>query len=259
METEDRNSKIANRVPAVLEDGFGRTDGLTWIYVMGLLFIASLLFFAIAHAREYSLLETKIVQFVAQLYGEDADVEIRLNNVSIANQLKDREKVGNMSFLKVPDAEGQGICAVEIEGAGGKLRSLHVPFRVLIKRKLFVLKQDGKMGEIIGKNDITVKETYLSGKGTEYPSLIDDVIGRALKKDASMNTVITSQLLEDPVIIQRGEIVNLIAENRDILVQTKGKTMAKGKMGDLIRVQNVTSGKEVQGRVTANNTVTVEF
>ena len=74
-----------------------------------------------------------------------------------------------------------------------------------------------------------------------------------------MNTIITYQFLENPVVVQRGEIVNIVAENKAIIVQTKGKTMSKGRMGDLIRVQNITSGKEVQGRVTASNTVTVEF
>jgi flagella basal body P-ring formation protein FlgA len=99
----------------------------------------------------------------------------------------------------------------------------------------------------------------LHGRGAEYPPSIDDVVGRALKKDVAINTIVTCQILEDPVVIKRGEIVDIVAENKEIIVQTKGRTVDKGKMGDMIRVRNMASGKEIQARVTANNAVTVEF
>ncbi len=220
--------------------------------------LSSVFFLALseAHSQEYSPIEARIVQFVRQIYSEDTDVQIKLNSIP---KLKEKVKVKDMSLLKIPDLEGEGICLVELEGAGGKGKSVHVPFKVSMKRKLFVLRQQGKRGDVIRERDITIRETYLHGRGAEYPPSIDDVVGRALKKDVAINTIVTCQILEDPVVIKRGEIVDIVAENKEIIVQTKGRTVDKGKMGDMIRVRNMASGKEIQARVTANNAVTVEF
>jgi len=202
-------------------------------------------------------MEMRIIQFVKQIYNDENDVQVKLNG--IPNQLKEKIQVKNISFLRVPDVDGDGLCAVEVEGLGGKCRTVHVSFKVFAKRKLFVMKQNGKQGDILRKTDVFIRETYLNGKAAEYPSSIDEIVGRALKRDLSMNAMVTKQMLEDPVTMQRGETVDIVAENGKIIVQTKGKTVDKGKMGDVIRVKNITSGKEIQGRITANNTVTVEF
>jgi flagella basal body P-ring formation protein FlgA len=39
----------------------------------------------------------------------------------------------------------------------------------------------------------------------------------------------------------------------------KGKTIDKGKIGDTVRVKNISSGKEILGRVAAHNTVAIDF
>jgi flagella basal body P-ring formation protein FlgA len=70
--------------------------------------------------------------------------------------------------------------------------------------------------------------------------------------------VITLKVLEDPTAIQKGEVVNITAQNRRLLVQGKGTALEKGKMGDVVRVKS-TSGKEIAGKVTGSNTVSVEF
>ena len=33
----------------------------------------------------------------------------------------------------------------------------------------------------------------------------------------------------------------------------------KGRIGDMVRVKNISSGREITGRVTAHNAVTVDF
>jgi flagella basal body P-ring formation protein FlgA len=99
----------------------------------------------------------------------------------------------------------------------------------------------------------------MNGRGAEYPASIEDVIGKVLKKDVPMNTIVANQMLEEPVAVQRGEIVNVIAENKKLLIQSKGKMIDKGRVGDMVRVKNISSGREITGRVTANNAVTVDF
>ncbi|MBA4389342.1 MAG: flagella basal body P-ring formation protein FlgA [Syntrophus sp. (in: bacteria)] len=212
---------------------------------------------SVAHAAEYSATEAKIIQFVKEVYNPGDDVQVRLN--SMPNKLKEKVKVNNITFIKIPDVNGDGICTVELDTGAGRSKNVQVPFRIFTKRKLFVLKEAGKKDTILGKRDIFVKETYMNGRGAEYPVSIEDVIGKVLKRDVPTNTIMTNQMLEEPVVVQRGEVVNIIAENKRLLIQLKGKMVDKGRMGDMVRVKNISSGREITGRVTANNAVTVDF
>ncbi len=253
-----------NRVPGIRckVQGFKKTCGHTQKGRIGIPIVCTLacvfyLLPVVSCASEYSLTETKIINFIKELYANGNDVQVRLN--AIPSQLKENTKVNNINFRKVPDTNGDGICMVEVLTGAGRIKTVQVPFRVFTKRKLFVLNTNGKKDQVIKRGDLTVQETYINGKGSEYPSSFDDVMGKVLKKDVPVNTIITYQMLEEPLAVQRGEIVNIIAENRKVLVMAKGKTIEKGRIGDVIRVKNISSGKEVTGRIADQNTVAIDF
>jgi flagella basal body P-ring formation protein FlgA len=212
---------------------------------------------SVAHAAEYSANEARIIRFIKEIYNDSDNVQVHLN--TIPNQLKEKIKVKNITFMKVPDTNGDGICTVEIDTSVGRSKNVQVPFRVFVKRKLFVLKTAGKKDETIIKGDIFIKETYMNGKGEEYPASVEDLMGKILKRDVPANTILTYQMLEEPIAVQRGEVVNIVAENKKLLVLVKGKTVDRGRIGDTVRVRNISSGKEIVGRVTAHNTVAIDF
>lgn len=210
-----------------------------------------------AFALDQSVIEEKLARFVKQIYNEDDDVRVKFNPITISRN--GRTKVKNISFLEMPDANGAGICSLEVEQNGGRTRSIQVPFKVFAKRKIFMLRHPGKQGDTIRKADVTVKEVYLTGRNNEYPAAIEEVAGMVLKRDIASNTVITKQVLEDRIALQRGDLVNIVVENKRFFVQTKGKAIDKGRIGDTVRVKNVASGREIAGKVAGSNTVVVQF
>jgi flagella basal body P-ring formation protein FlgA len=174
--------------------------------------------------------------------------------------LRGRPNVKSISFTKAPDAKGDGVCLVEIvDGKNNRGRSLYVPFRSMKKTKIYVLNHNGKKGDVIRAGSVTAKDTQFNEKKSGYPSTLDDIVGRTLKKDVSEGTVLSYAILDDPVIIQKGEVVNVIAENKKLMVRTKGKAMEKGKLGDSIKVRNTLSEKEIYGKVVDDNTIVVKF
>lgn len=222
-----------------------------------LLFVLSCITVFPVYADEYSYTGEKIIAFVKNFYGPESDIKVKLN--SIPSQLREGVKVKNVAFAKVPDINGDGVCAVEVDRGKGRYSTVQVPFRVFTKRHLFVLKESTRKGDVLRKGDVYVKETYMNGKSIGHPASIDDVIGRVLKKDLAANTIITYQMLDDSVAFERGDIVNIVAENKNLLVQSKGKAMEKGRLGDIVRVKNMSSGKEIEAKVSGQNTVTVVF
>ncbi|MCX5807260.1 MAG: flagellar basal body P-ring formation chaperone FlgA [Proteobacteria bacterium] len=234
----------------------GRQKGMrinTILYVL----IYSLFIASAAFAAEVPTVEAKIKDFIRKFYNEREDVYIKLNH--LPDSLKDKSRVKHINFAKIPDSNGDGLCLVEIDEKHGRTKNVYVSFRVSNKKKMFVLKQAAKKGDIVRSDDIFVKEVYLNGNGMDYPLKIGDVMGKALKRDVSAGTVITSQVLEDSFVMQRGDTVNIVAENKKLLVQTKGRTLERGKIGDFIRVKNLTSNKEIVGRVVGSGTVNVDL
>jgi len=224
-----------------------------------LVFIAAIvcLFGIDAHSQDQSYIEMKIGDFIRKIYSDDNDLQIKFGN--IPTPLRGKPNVKNINFAKVPDAKGDGVCLVEVEGKNNRERSFYIPFRAITKTKVFILTHGGKKNDVLRPEAVTVKETILNEKKTAYPSKLDDIVGRILKKDIAAGTVITYGMLDDPVVIQKGEIVNIVAENKKIVVRTKGRAMEKGKVGDSIRVKNVLSEKEIFGKVVDDSTILVKF
>ncbi len=208
-------------------------------------------------AAQRSATEDRIIKFIRDIYSNGNDVRVKLN--SIPGYAREKAKVRNVNFVKVPDANGDGVCAVEVESGSGHIRNVQVPFRVFTRRRLFILKQAGQKGDILDKKDFYIRETYMNGKGADYPPSEEDVTGKALKRDVPASTIITGQMLESRVVVRRGDVVTIIAENTRLIVRSKGKTVEKGCVGDTIRVKNISSGRELMAKVINSNTVKVEF
>lgn len=226
-----------------------------------LLAIAAVILFAghpgPVHATAESGLESRIIRFIKEIYPDGNSVRVKLNAVPAG--LKENTKVVNVSFIRVPDVNGDGICSVDVRSPAGRTQTVHVPFRVYSRRGLFVLKQAGQKGDLIKEKDIAIRETFMNGRLAGYPASAEDVIGKALRRDVPANTVITDQVLENQVVMRRGDIVTIIAESNKLVVRAKGRTVDQGRIGDAIRVKNIASGKELTAKVISSDVVRVEF
>lgn len=199
--------------------------------------------------------ESEIKDFIKQIY---AGSEVQVVFSQLPQCLKDKPKLKSISFAKVPDPSGDGVCLVGIEGKNGAESSVYVPFKVLVKRKLYMARRDIAKGEAIHLVDLAIKETYLNGSGGAYPEKAEDMLSKTAKKEIPAGEIITKQLLEDQMTVQKGETVTMTLENERLLVQAKGVALDKGRIGDLVRIKSA-SGKEVIGRVNGNDSVIVEF
>ena len=199
--------------------------------------------------------EDAIVDFVKQIYGEN---EVQVTITRLPQLIRDNGRIKNISFARVPDAAGDGMCLVAVEGRNGSDASLYVPFKVQAKATLYTLRHNIRKGEIVNLDDVTAKETFLQGGPSVYPSGARNVVGKAAKKELMAGEIITKQMLEEHVTVTRGETVSMTVEKKNLIVQGKGLALEKGRLGDLIRVKSP-SGKEVIARVTGDSSVLVEF
>lgn len=81
------------------------------------------------------------------------------------------------------------------------------------------------------------------------------VIGLASRRALRAGQVVDPRTLNQPVLVQRGAAVSIVARNGPVQVSTRGEALAAGREGDLIEVRNTASGKVIRARVTDSNEV----
>ena len=221
--------------------------------------ILAVMFFALcstACLAEQMTIENRLTELVKEGF-DTRDIHVKLE--SAPAHLKQDVRIRSVSINTTPDIGGKGLAFVEFEGEDRKVRSSYVPFRVYAKKKLFYARRALQRGSSVCTDDVASKEAYVSESELLYPKDLQDLAGKVLKRDVAPGTVLTMVMLDSPQVIRRGEMVTIVVENKQLLVKAKGKAEEAGKVGEKIRVKNLSSDREIVGKVASDGTVIVEF
>lgn len=116
-----------------------------------------------------------------------------------------------------------------------------------------------KKGEIIKEDDLCLVRKNISRLSSNIVTDTSKVVGLMVKHTIRKEACIKEWMLEKPLIVQRGDIITILAESGNLRVTAPGRVLAKGHMGELIRVQNSMSNKVIYAKVVNNSTVRVDF
>jgi flagella basal body P-ring formation protein FlgA len=219
-------------------------------------FVLFVLSNASCFGQQTSIVEKRLTDLLKEAYGT-RQMQVKLDGIPA--HLKQEIRVKSVNIQKMPEIEGKGLAVVEFEGEDGRPRVSYVPFRVYEKKTLFYMKRALAKGSPVSADDLGSRETYVSENELIYPRELRDVVGKVLKKDVAPGAVLTTLILDSPQVIRRGETVTIVGENKQLVIKTKGKAEDSGRVGEKIRVKNLSSDHEVVGRVSDNGTVVVEF
>ncbi len=134
-----------------------------------------------------------------------------------------------------------------------------VPVRLAVKlyQQVAVAARAISGREMLTADSIRFERADIGRLAAGYITDGDQVIGLQSRRLIMQGTVITSQLLEKPILITRGSAVTIVARMGDIEVTVNGQALQDGIKDQLIRVQNVNSRRIIAARVVDNTTVLV--
>lgn len=118
-------------------------------------------------------------------------------------------------------------------------------------------------GKQLSKGEILTKEVLVSQKKpfTKLPSDAvfneEEILGKELKVSLRPGEVIRRSYLNEPLVIRRNQEVLIVVRFKNLLVKAKGKALQDGKLGEVIKVKNISSKKEVWGKVVSSNEIEV--
>jgi flagella basal body P-ring formation protein FlgA len=152
-----------------------------------------------------------------------------------------------------------GRITVGIRCPEGKSWTVYVPAQIVVFENVLTAARPLLRGQRIEANDVMVVRQRANRRSRAYFHEPAQIIGMVAKRSIAMGKAFSLQLIQPPRLVQRGEDVTLVAETNALTVRMKGKALADGAEGDVIRVKNSTSNRVVEGVVTRPGIVKVKM
>ena len=111
-------------------------------------------------------------------------------------------------------------------------------------------------GQIISADDLTTEQRpqhFVRARYIEQPEVI---VGSRSKRSIRRGLPISMNQL---CMVCKGDNVSIIARFNGLTIKTSGEALEDGGVGDNIRVRNVKSGRLINAKVTAVETVAVNI
>lgn len=143
--------------------------------------------------------------------------------------------------------------------AGQEVRRLRVSARVEIFGEVVSTRHYLKKHHEIQEKDLHLVERNISTLPPDAAMEMDDVLGKRTTLAVNSGEILRPGMIEVPPVIRKGDRVVLLVENNQFRITTLGESKEEGRKGDRVRLVNLSSRKEVYGRVLDGSTVQIEF
>jgi len=112
---------------------------------------------------------------------------------------------------------------------------------------------------LLTEADLNFQVVNLSKSPGNLIAGLADVLGKNVSSGIKAGKPIRQNRLTLPYLVQKGDRVRILAHSETLQAGTVGIALDRGMMGDQIKVENLSSGKKVVGRITGASTVGVIF
>jgi flagellar basal body P-ring formation protein FlgA len=127
--------------------------------------------------------------------------------------------------------------------------SIYVPIDLKIYRAVVVAVKPLTHGTTITADDVRLSEVNISQITGQYIDSLEQVIGKDLKRGIASGTPVLEQQLVAPLLVRRGEAVVISAASNIVTVKISGIALSDGRLGEQIRIKNLSSTRIVQAKI----------
>ncbi len=117
---------------------------------------------------------------------------------------------------------------------------------------------DLSRGVVLAESDINLVEMDLAR--LRNPGFDpQDLVGKVLKRSLRMGQALDRSQIEEPSLVNRGDLVTIVARRGAMELTATGLARKDGKLGEFIEIRNTSSQKDILCQVVAPGLVQVEF
>jgi flagella basal body P-ring formation protein FlgA len=146
---------------------------------------------------------------------------------------------------------------VGVRCSGSKPWKVYVPVVLSIRREVWIARHPLPRGHVLTADDLMSDLRDISRINAAWVSDKAALIGQRLKTSILAGRIVTRQLIEAENVVRRGQTVTLAVSSGGLTIRMTGKALTDGALNQRIRVQNLNSGRVVEGIVRSRELVEI--
>jgi flagella basal body P-ring formation protein FlgA len=141
---------------------------------------------------------------------------------------------------------------------GAEPWTIYVRMDIEIETPVVVASRPISRGTILASNDVSMERRDIRRLYGNWFTKVSEVTGLEAQRSIRQGDPITSNAIDQPILVSRGNRVTIKAVvGSSISITTSGEAQEDGRKGDTIRVKNLESGTEIDARVVGPGVVRV--
>ena len=187
--------------------------------------------------------------------------DVRIRRVTVSDTLKLPAGAVDYEVVAPQQWEGWGNVSIAVLARQNDKVVRNIPVRVEVEAstEMVVALRQVDSGELVSASDVTLQKREISQSSHLAARTLADVVGKKVRSTLRANQPVRADFVEKVPLVKPGQMVTIVAENEVLKISVSGKARSAGAEGDTIRVQNLTSQKEIPARVINADTVQVAF
>lgn len=158
-----------------------------------------------------------------------------------------------------PGQRSIGTTTVGVRCAAPVPWTVYVQATVALIQPVLVMRHPLPRGTVLSSADVDVMERDVARLSMGYVTDFKDIEGMVLRRSVVAGAVLHRGLLQHPTSIRRGERVTILGQIAGIEVRMEGQALMDGAKGEVIRVRNLSSGRDIEAVVVAPGVVQVRL
>ena len=149
--------------------------------------------------------------------------------------------------------------SIELRCQSPKPWHIYVPIRIVGTSPVAVAVHAIVVGSVLTAKDLRIEEHDISDLPLGF---LDDpaiAVGLTASRPIAGGAFLTNQQLVASKAVQRGQTVTLVADGGGMSVRMAGRALTDGMVNQRVRVQNLSSGRVVEGIARSEQVVEIIF
>ena len=142
---------------------------------------------------------------------------------------------------------------------GREAKKVRVSGRIDLYAEVVVARQSLRKHHEIQEKDVQLATRNISSLAQDVVAEVGTVLGQRTTMTINGQEVIRRSMVEVPPLVRKGDRVLMAINNSQFKITTWGEIKEEGRRGDRVKLINLSSKREVYGKVLDSNTVQVEF
>ena len=150
-----------------------------------------------------------------------------------------------------------GRMVVGVRCNGDKPWNVYLPVKVALMEDVLVTSRPLQRGHVLAPGDVVVDQRDVSEVFGGFLSDAEAAVGQRLKRSVGSGVVLTPAQVQPRVLVEKGQTVTLTVQSSSLNISMQGKALMDGSANERIRVENMGSGRVVEGLVRSSQHVQV--